>query len=69
MSYKDMSLEELCKIPNIIPNKTRLSAEFLREFLTKIFIDLEITNKDFESLSNITLSNESNVESTTERTV
>ena len=49
MSYKDMSLEELCKISNIIPNKTRLSAEFLREFLTKIFIGLEITNKDFES--------------------
>lgn len=69
MSYKDMSLEELCKISSIIPNNTRLSAEFLREFLTKIFIDLEITNKDFESLSNVTLSNESNVESITERTV
>ena len=64
-----MSLEELCKISSIIPNKTRLSAEFLREFLTKIFIDLEITNKDFESLSNVALSNESNVESTTERAV
>lgn len=49
MSYKDMSLEELCRISSIIPNKTRLSVEFLREFLTKIFIELEITNKDFES--------------------
>jgi len=64
-----MSLEELSKISDSIPRGTRLSAEFLREFLTEIFIGLEIANKDFESLSNYESSNESNVEITTERTV